>query len=57
MFNAEMQYPAAGLIFEAKQNGAKVIEINPDTTAASDIADVSLRGKSGELLPQIVELL
>ncbi len=48
-------YPAASLIWQAKSHGAVIVEINPQETAASGIADICLRGKSGEILPRIVE--
>jgi NAD-dependent deacetylase len=44
-------YPAAQLVPIAREAGAKVIEINPVETPLSGVADVVLRGKSGELLP------
>jgi NAD-dependent deacetylase len=47
-------YPAAGLVWVAKSSGAKVIEINPEETGLSAQVDRSLRGKSGELLPQLI---
>jgi NAD-dependent deacetylase len=47
-------YPAAGLVPYAQQNGAAVIEVNLEATPFSDSIDVSLRGPSGEILPQIV---
>lgn len=47
-------YPVAGLIWQARQRGAKVIEINPEPTDATELADVSIRGRSGQVLPQIV---
>ncbi len=47
-------YPAAGLAWLARSAGAKVIEINLDETSLSGAADCSLRGKSGELLPQLI---
>ena len=50
-------YPAAGLIDLARQRGAAIVEVNPEATAASDLADVSLRGKSGEILPLLLERL
>jgi NAD-dependent deacetylase len=50
-------YPAAGLIRLAKKAGASVIEVNLERTAASYQADVSLLGRSGELLPQVFERL
>jgi NAD-dependent deacetylase len=47
-------YPAAGLPIIAKRRGAHVIEINPEMTDISSIADVTLLGKAGELLPQFL---
>ena len=47
-------YPAAGLPIAAKRNGARVIEVNPEMTDISFIADVTLLGKAGELLPQFL---
>jgi NAD-dependent deacetylase len=47
-------YPAAGLIAVARLNGAKVIEVNLEHTAATDQADVGLYGPSGEILPGLV---
>lgn len=46
-------YPAAELPLIAKQNGAKLIEINPEETHISSQADVSLRGIAGEILPLV----
>jgi NAD-dependent SIR2 family protein deacetylase len=39
----------------AKQAGARIIEINPEETPASRLADCTLRGPSGEILPQLVD--
>lgn len=47
-------YPAAGLIPFAKQNGARVVEINLDETPFSSTVDCMLRGKAAELLPQLL---
>jgi NAD-dependent deacetylase len=47
-------YPAAGLIPFAKQNGARVIEINTDDTPFTAIVDCPLRGPAAELLPPLV---
>jgi NAD-dependent protein deacetylase/lipoamidase len=47
-------YPAASLIPLAKSARAKVIEINPEATPYSGIADCSLRGPAGEYLPQLI---
>lgn len=48
-------YPAAGLIALAKQNGARIIEVNTQPTPATDMVDVTLLGPSGEVLPKLVE--
>ncbi len=46
--------PAASLAGMAKEAGAFVIEVNIEKTPISSIVDVSYRGKSGEILPQLV---
>jgi NAD-dependent deacetylase len=48
-----MVYPAAELPFIAGPNGATVIEINPDLTPLSKLADFVLREKAGVALPVI----
>ncbi len=48
-------YPAAGLPIAAKQAGARVIEVNPELTDISVLADVSLLGKAGEILPRFIK--
>jgi NAD-dependent deacetylase len=50
-------YPAAGLVDLARQTGASVVEVNADASAVSSCVDVHLRGKSGEILPRLVQLL
>ena len=45
--------PAASLPRLAKRAGAFLIEINPEETPLSAIADIVLRGKSGEVLPEL----
>jgi len=49
-------HPAAGLIDVAIQSGARFLEINPQETPYTSKAHWSLRGKSGEILPQLLEL-
>lgn len=49
--------PAANLPIVARQAGAQVIEINPDETPISHIAQLRLHGPSGQVLPQLVEAL
>jgi NAD-dependent deacetylase len=43
--------PAATLPLLAKQNGALLIEINPDETPLSAYADLTLRGPAGATMP------
>jgi NAD-dependent deacetylase len=50
-------YPAAGLPVFSEMVGATVIEVNPEPTDISRIAHITLRGPSGEMLPQLVEAL
>lgn len=49
-----MVFPAASLPEYAAQEGATLIEINPEQTGLSDICDVTVREKMGEALPAIV---
>jgi NAD-dependent deacetylase len=46
-------YPAAGLPEVAKRAGAFLVEINPEATPLTELCDVSLRGRAGELLPRL----
>ena len=42
----------------AKQNGASIIEINPEPSSyTSEITDIFLQGRAGEILPEILEVL
>ncbi len=45
--------PVASFPSIAKQSGAFIIEINLEPTPISAIANISLRGKSGEILPAL----
>jgi NAD-dependent deacetylase len=49
-----MVYPAASLVPYAKQGGAKVIEINTEDTAFTNLVDCALRGPAGELVPSLI---
>jgi len=49
--------PAASLPLVAKRGGATLIEINPERTPLSDLADFSFQAKSGELLPDLVKMV
>jgi NAD-dependent deacetylase len=48
-------YPVASFPETVKSNGGFVIEVNLEPTPISHMADVSLFGKSGDILPAIVE--
>jgi NAD-dependent deacetylase len=50
-------YPAAHLPLVAQQHGARVIEVNPEVSALSDRVDIHLRGKSGTVLPRLLQLV
>jgi NAD-dependent deacetylase len=50
-------YPAASLPLVAKRNGAYTTEINAEMTEISDLIDETILGKSGEILPKLVEIL
>src|ERR1044071_4527266 len=47
--------PAASLAFAAHNRGAIVVEINAEPTPLTPKANFALHGKSGEILPQLVE--
>lgn len=48
-------HPAASMPINAKRQGAYLVEINLDPTPLTEIADCSILGKSGEILPEIVK--
>lgn len=50
-------YPAASIPLMAKQQGAYVIEINPEPTPLTDLADELLMGPSGVILPRLYQRL
>ncbi|HLO31974.1 MAG TPA: NAD-dependent deacylase [Anaerolineales bacterium] len=47
--------PAASLAFAAHNRGALVVEINAEPTPLTPKADYALHGKSGEILPELVQ--
>ncbi|HEX7360169.1 MAG TPA: NAD-dependent deacylase [Bryobacteraceae bacterium] len=47
-------YPAAGLVELARSGGAKIIEINLESTAISKSVDCALAGPAGEILPKLL---
>ena len=50
-------YPAASLPLIALGNGAKIIEVNTERTRLSPNCAFTLLGKSGDILPRIVEAM
>jgi NAD-dependent deacetylase len=50
-------YPAADVPLVAIRSGAQLIVINAEPTPLDELAAVVVRGKSGEVLPEIVELI
>jgi NAD-dependent deacetylase len=50
-------YPAADFPVMAKRRGVPLIEINPEPSALSELADVAIRARAGEALPRLVGML
>jgi NAD-dependent deacetylase len=46
-------YPAAALADEARRRGAFTVEINPETTEATDRFDLAIQGRAEEMLDRI----
>lgn len=47
--------PAASLAYAARNRGAIVVEINTEPTPLTEKVDFALHGKSGEILPALLE--
>jgi NAD-dependent deacetylase len=54
---SSLVYPAAGLPFEAVENGATLVEVNPETTPLTPRADYALHGPAGDVLPRLIREL
>jgi NAD-dependent deacetylase len=54
---SSLVYPAAGLPFEAVENGATLVEVNPETTPLTPRADYTLHGPAGDVLPRLIREL
>jgi NAD-dependent deacetylase len=50
-------HPAASLVFEAKQQGAYTVEINVESTPASNVIDATLQGPAETVLPDLEFLI
>ena len=49
-------YPAAGLVFQAHQHGARVVVVSPDATELDRLADACVRATAAQALPQLLRL-
>ena len=47
--------PAASLAYAARNRGAVVVEINAEPTPLTEKVDFALHGKSGEILPDLIQ--
>jgi NAD-dependent deacetylase len=50
-------FPAAALPLQASEAGAVVIDVNPEPGALTGKAMIYLKGRGGDILPQLVEEL
>jgi NAD-dependent deacetylase len=50
-------YPAAGLPLRALENGATVIEINPQRTPFTSRASFALQGAAGVVMPELLSAI
>lgn len=50
-------WPAAELPHVAREAGAHVVEVNPEHSEATPLADVFLQGRAGEALPPLVQAI
>ncbi|HYJ80083.1 MAG TPA: NAD-dependent protein deacylase, partial [Longimicrobiaceae bacterium] len=50
-------WPAAELPHVARRAGARIVEINPEPSELTPLADVFLAGAAGTVLPELIERL
>ena len=50
-------YPAASIPQKIKNNGGKIIELNPSTTSLSKMADIIIRGQTSHTIPGLTQKL
>ncbi|MBK7405313.1 MAG: NAD-dependent deacylase [Phycisphaerales bacterium] len=50
-------YPAAGFVELAQSRSVVAIEINLEPTPVSELVDISMLGRAGELVPRLVEAI
>ena len=51
---SSLVYPAAALPYEALENGATLVEINPSETPLTPHATFAIQGQAGEVLPDLL---
>jgi len=49
-------FPVAGLVPVAKRHGAKIVIVNAEPTDMDELADETVRGNIGEMLPRIIDI-
>jgi NAD-dependent deacetylase len=49
--------PASDIPYAARQAGARLVEINPEPSDLTSFVDLHLPGRSGDILPRIVDAL
>ena len=49
-------HPAADVAYAAARAGGAVVEVNPEATPITPLADISLRGKAAEVVPDILQM-
>jgi NAD-dependent deacetylase len=54
---SSLVYPAAALPYEALENGATLVEVNPGETPLTPHADYALRARAGDVLPRLIREL
>ena len=52
-----MVYPAAGLVEQARRNGAFTAEINAEATPATPLVDLAVQGPAEVVLPHVDRLI
>lgn len=52
---SSLVYPAAGLMEIALRNAARLIEVNPNPTPVTGLADFPLTGAAGDVLPRLLD--
>ena len=48
-------YPAASLPLRTRSRGGAIIEVNPEETSLSDVAEVSIRGSAAAVVPGLLD--